>query len=168
MKKVFLLILFLFLFLLSKPAIAAGVEYNLPYPGILPDSPLYILKVFRDDVVTWMIQDPIQKSFYLLLLSDKRLAAGQVLINSGKEEVGANTLLQSEEYFKNSVDLAEKLSKEKRRDLVSKLVVAGAKHTQIVSALGLKITKVGQKSWQTAVDDNAKSQNRVMELYLQK
>lgn len=166
MKKVFLLILFLFL--LSKPAIAVGVEYYLPYPGILPDSPFYVLKVLRDKVVSWTIQDPVQKSFYLLLLSDKRLAAGQVLINSGKEEIGANTLMQSGEYFKDSIDLAEKLSREKRQDLISKLVVAGAKHTQVVGALGLKITKVGQKSWQTAVDDNFKSQSRVMDLYLQK
>ena len=154
MKK--LVILILLLFLAVKPVLASG--YVLPYPGLLPDSPLYVFKVIRDQVVTWAIRDTEKKAFYLLLLSDKRLAAGEVLANNGKTVLGATTVAKSQDYFKQAVDLAEKLPKEKRENLVIKLVVAGAKHKQVLTGLISKIS----------IDDGSKLQDRVMELYLQK
>lgn len=154
MKK--FIVLILFLFLAVKPVLAS--DYVLPYPGLLPDSPLYVFKVIRDQVVTWTIRDSEKKAFYLLLLSDKRLAAGEVLANNGKTVLGATTISKSQDYFKQAVDLAEKLPKEKRENLVTKLVVAGAKHKQVLAGLISKIS----------IDDDSKLQDRVMELYLQR
>lgn len=153
MKK--FIIFILFLFLAVKPVLAS--EYALPYPGLLPDSPFYVLKNLRDQIFTWAIQDPGQKAFYLLLLSDKRLAAGEVLVNTGKTSLGTTTIIKSQEYFKKAVDIAEKLPKEKRSDLVAKLVVAGSKHRQVINNLIPKIS----------IEDDPKVQDRVMELYLE-
>ena len=42
------------------------VKYELPYPGILPDNPLYFLKQIRDWIMERLITDPLKKiEFYM-------------------------------------------------------------------------------------------------------
>ena len=62
------------------------IEYTLPYPGILPDSPLYFLKTARDKIVSFLISDPLKKAEFNLLAADKRLNSGIFLFNKGKEK----------------------------------------------------------------------------------
>lgn len=40
---------------------SASVDYKLTWPGILPDQPLYKLKVLRDKIISKLIFDPIKK-----------------------------------------------------------------------------------------------------------
>lgn len=104
----------------------------------------------------FFLRDKTQKSFYLLLMSDKRLGAGQVLINTGKISLGVTTLVKSQDYFKQAVGLADKSNK----DLISKLVVAGSKHQEVLGSLRSKaaIEKVFL--------DNQKDFNRVTEMLI--
>lgn len=120
------------LFFVGRPVLAAGVEYNLAYPGMLPDSPFHVLKTTRDNLMEFLLRDPKQKAFYLLLLSDKRLAAGQALIAKKKTALGETTITKSQEYYTRSVDLALKVND---IDLISKLVVAGTKHEEVIAGL---------------------------------
>lgn len=122
---------------------------------MLPDSPLYFLKVARDSIVTSLISDPAKKSFYLLFLADKRLGAGEKLITKGKETLGLATLNRSEEYFVSAVDWAQKTTNE---DLFAKLVVAGARHDKVLTKEKGDLTKARQL--------NAQSRKRAMELLL--
>ncbi len=161
MKK--LLVLVLALFLTARGVSAAGVEYNLPYPGILPDSPFYVLKVWRDQLVTYFVRNPQDKAFYLLLLSDKRVAAGQVLINTGKVTLGVATLEQAQNYYQKAVDLANK----NNRDLISKLVVAGVKHEEITTSLLVKVNGEDFTKLSKVLSDNQKTENRVTEVLTQ-
>ncbi len=153
-----------------EPALATDVEYALPYPGMLPDSPFYFLKVLRDQAVAFLIKDPTQKSFYFLLLSDKRVGAGGVLVESGKISLGATTLLKAEDYFSLAVDQATvaKRSGKDASDLLAKLAVAGAKHAEVLSKV---VPKTGEKEsgdLAKAYRDNTESRKRIMELLLQK
>ena len=72
MKK-FLLVLLSFVILLVFTNTSFAVEknsvftyeeivgqYNLPYPGLLPDNRFYLLKMIRDRVVGMLIADPIK------------------------------------------------------------------------------------------------------------
>ncbi len=77
----------------------AIVDYVLPYPGILPDSPLWVIKALRDKVVGLFMFDPVQKGYYNLHLADKYLAAGIALKNYGKTELGEKTLVLAEEHL---------------------------------------------------------------------
>src|SRR5690242_14285884 len=54
-------------------------DYTMPYPGLLPDSPLYSLKVFRDRVISFFISDPLKRSSFDLLQADKRLEGAYYL-----------------------------------------------------------------------------------------
>ncbi len=156
------------LFVPVAEAVATTVDYSLPYPGILPDSPIYFLKVWRDQVVTWLISDPAQKSFYLLLLSDKRLAAGQMLINSGKIELGVATVAKGEDYFNQATNLAiaAKKSGKDVSDLVAKLTVAGAKHGEVLGILETKVSGKEALDFQKSRQSNTESRKRIMELLL--
>lgn len=126
-----LLAIYLTNFALASSTFAA--DYTLPYPGLLPDSPLYIFKVIRDNVASSLIQNPIDKSFYQLFLSDKRLKAGEVLINKNKTSLGVTTILISEERFREAVRLAR--SSKKNNNLISKLIVSSVKHEETISKL---------------------------------
>src|SRR3990172_8326684 len=63
----------------------AEVSYELPYPGrILPDGPLWFLKVARDKA--WLIVTPsnLRKAELNLLFANKRLSASKLLFEKGK------------------------------------------------------------------------------------
>lgn len=134
---------------------ATGVEYNLPYPGILPDHPLYILKLARDNVVSGLIFDAKKKAFYQLFLSDKKFAAGQMLITKGKNDLGWTTILKSQEIYTQVVDKVIIL---KDQDLNSKIVVSGVKREEVMDQLS------GDAKKQKAYSLNQKDKNRVLEL----
>lgn len=83
--------------------IPSKTEYQLPYPGLLPDSPLYFVKVFRDRLIDFLVSDPLKKAELNLLQADKRLVAADMLFANGKPELGESTLSKGENYFSDGI-----------------------------------------------------------------
>jgi len=79
------------------------IKYELPYPGLLPDNPLYFLRAIRDRVVSFLISDPLKKAEFNLLQADKRLNAGIYLLNKGKESLALSTVSKAENYFEQAL-----------------------------------------------------------------
>lgn len=79
------------------------VNYTLPYPGLLPDSPLYFFRVLRDGIVGFLISDPLKKSEFDLLQADKRLNAGIYLVNKGETSLAFSTVSKAENYFDQAI-----------------------------------------------------------------
>jgi hypothetical protein len=120
MKKVgflvsFLIFLLSFNFFVCKTYAATGdlsasqsskteISYELPYPGLLPDNPLYFLRVIRDKTVDFFISDPVKKTEFDLLQADKRLNAGIFLLNKGKISLALTTVSKAENYFSEAID----------------------------------------------------------------
>lgn len=150
------------------------IDYPLPYPGILPDSPIYFLKVARDQLMLWVIRDARQEAFYLLLLSDKRLAAGEALISKSNKsnkssDIGAMAVVKGEEYFSRAVDqaIAAKKSGADTNDLFSKLTVSAAKHTEVINDLLAKVSGKAASELVKAHRENQNSSDRVKEIFFQ-
>lgn len=153
MKKVCSLVFFFSIFLLSfsffsfRSYAAAGdlsatpssqqINYDLPYPGLLPDSPLYFLRIIRDRVVGFLISDPLKKSEFDLLQADKRLNAGIYLFNKGKISLSISTISKAENYFGEAIDKMEEAKKqgEAIKDMREKLNNASEKHEQELGIL---------------------------------
>lgn len=143
MNKLFILFLTIILLLNITPVFANEssqsaameiVSYDLPYPGILPDNPLYFLKAVRDNLLGFLITDPIKKSQYDLLQSDKRLIASQKLLEKGKTSLSITTLSKSGNYFYNAIEKAA-LGKNQGQDanlILDKLLNASKKHQEII------------------------------------
>lgn len=109
-------------------------DYNLPYPGILPDNPLYFLKALRDKVVSFLINDSVKKAQFNLLTSDKRIAAAQSLVDKEKKELAITTISKSTNYFFNAVAAvgeAKKIGKETGGILTS-LSASVKKHLEVI------------------------------------
>lgn len=128
----------------------AEVDYYLPYPGILPDHFLYPLKMARDRILLILTFDPVQKAEKLLLFADKRLKAGEALIEGGKEELGIETLSKGEKYLEQAITQAEKAKAAGKETaaLYEKLAQANLKHQEILGKLILKVPAETQTIFQ--------------------
>ena len=157
MRKIWLSVLFLLIFLLScnlfstqsyategdlsaSPS-SQTVNYELPYPGLLPDSPLYFLRIIRDRTVGFLISDSLKKSEFNLLQADKRLNAAIYLVNKGNVSLAFTTVSKAENYFLEALDKMDEAKKQGRDigGIQGNLKSALEKHEQ---ELGFLIEKV--------------------------
>ena len=115
------------------------IDYPLPYPGILPDNPLYFMKALRDKVVSFFISDPLKKAEFDLLMADVRLNAAQYLFvkGEGKYSLAETTISKGENYFYNSLIMVSEAKQQGMpvNDFVSKLIIASQKHQQVIKEL---------------------------------
>lgn len=119
---------------------SAKVEYTLPYPGLLPDSPFYILRTTRDRIVSFLISDPLKKAEFDLLQADKRLAAGIYLANKNKYTLANVTISKGENYFESALT---KAAEAKGRgvavdSVASSLYHSSLKHQEVIKGMEQK------------------------------
>ncbi|NMC35895.1 hypothetical protein GYA49_02510 [Candidatus Beckwithbacteria bacterium] len=119
-----------------------GVQYQLPYPGILPDHPLYWLKMLRDRVNLALTKDPLARFELLLLFADKRLGAGEALILGGQSQLGVTTVTKAEKYLVQAHNQFQTLLSSQDIDPTIKEQFAKAflKHQEVTARLLDKIT----------------------------
>lgn len=119
-----------------------SIDYTLPYPGLLPSHPLYFMKNLRDRILLAMTRDPLKKSEYLLLFSDKHLAMGKVLLKDKKKELAGETLIKGERYLLSSLD---RLSESKGRGIfppgyIQKIGLSAKKHQEVITNLIFQVS----------------------------
>ena len=113
-------------------------EYVLPYPGILPDHPLYIFKRIRDRMLDFLIVDPLRKAEFYILQADKRLGMGVALFDKNNDDVARATIAQGEDYFSQAVTVLSSLKntgKEIPEYLIERLTNASIKHEEVLLEL---------------------------------
>lgn len=118
----------------------AKVNYDLPYPGMLPDNPLYFLKGIRDKIIEILISDPVKKGEFYLLSSDKRLNSGYYLIEKGKDEMGVLYISKSNNYMHMAVAELQK-SGTRGKDMFSTLKTSIKKHEEVMQNSLKKVDK---------------------------
>lgn len=117
-------------------------EYALPYPGLMPDSPLYFLKVTRDRIISFLIADPLKKSEFNLLQADKRLGAGDYLIQKNNYDLAESTFSKGLNYMEESLDRLEEAKKEGRdvKPMSERIRASLKKHQETFAELNPKAT----------------------------
>lgn len=146
MRKICVLAFSLLIFLLSYniPFVYSSseqkVNYELPYPGLLPDSPIYFLRAIRDKTVSFLISDPLKKSEFYLLQADKRLNAGIYLFNKGKVSLSISTISKAQNYFEQAIGKAKKARSEgmEVKEITRKLINSAKKHQEELNSLEKK------------------------------
>lgn len=121
--------------------VTTTVEYALPYPGILPDHPLYLLKNLRDQIFEWLIADPIRKTEFYTLQGDKRVNMAVFLQAKGNEFMALDSLTKANTYMKSAIAtamLVKQQGKEVPGYVLDKMSNALAKHEAVVGELMLK------------------------------
>ena len=93
------------------------------YPGILPNHPLYWLKMVRDQAKYYLNRDPKKRLELLMTYADKRLVSGIILIAEEEVELGLSTISKGEKYLEKAANFAiNNLAEEENYDLYRKLV----------------------------------------------
>lgn len=126
-----------------SPTPVPEIVYTLPYPGILPDNPLYVLKATRDRIVSFFIADPIKKAEFDLLQADKRVQAGLFLLHKEDPDIplAISTISKGQNYLHEALAGIAKAQLEEREakktslsfgDLPDKLYNAARKHNQLL------------------------------------
>ena len=114
------------------------VIYNLPYPGLLPDSPLYITKVIRDQIADFLTRDNLKKAELYLLYSDKGASMSLALASKGKSQLAIDTFIETEKYFLKIPALlksAKKQGSSAPSSFTETLKLSNAKHEELIEEL---------------------------------
>lgn len=116
------------------------IEYQLPYPGLLPDNPLYFIKAARDRIIDFLISDPLKKSEFYLLQADKRLQGGVYLADKEKFELSETTISKGENYFQDAITHIKR-AKEQGMDItvsLGRMQTSSKKHSEVLKVLEKK------------------------------
>ena len=155
MKAIRLLVFIIFLFILTGPIRLANainnvdpkqvetaksvqldsILYPLPFPGILPNHPLYFFKVLRDTLIEKMITSDVKKAEFYILQADKRLQMSLEL--SGDENTSLREATRNEAFLyreKSLTTLGNAFEKNilVPRYVLEKLLVSTKKHEEVL------------------------------------
>jgi len=118
----------------SKKDEVEKIDYYLPYPGILPDHPLYWLKMVRDRIRLWLTRDTEARYERLLLYADKRVGAAKALVDGGQADLGVTTATKAEKYLEEAVNQFGKVKELGKAypERVEHLKMAVLKHEEVL------------------------------------
>ncbi|KKR75991.1 MAG: hypothetical protein UU21_C0021G0014 [Candidatus Levybacteria bacterium GW2011_GWA2_40_8] len=143
------------------------VEYALPYPGILPDHPLYFLKNIRDKIMDFLIRDPLKRVEFNLLMSDKRMNMALSLSEKGKDELAEKIASEAEMFYEKAV-LEVKKAQEQQRELNSeildKLEQASLKYQEVISKIITNIPEDKKEGYKKVLEAIAAARKQLEEL----
>lgn len=124
------------------PTPETKIEYQLPYPGLLPGSPLYPLKKLRDRIIEVLTTDPLKKADFYLLQADKNLQTGVMLVDRGDSKTAESTVSKGENYFEQALGkiISAKEEQQNAQDVLSRMHLSSIKHQEVISSL-MKKTK---------------------------
>jgi hypothetical protein len=126
-------------------------SYQLPYPGMLPDNPLYFLKVIRDNLTSFFISKPLAKASFDLLQSDKDVEASYLLVTheQGKGDLALETFSQSENYFEDALKQTQSAKKQgySTIEISRRLQEAQEEHVQMLQSLGQQLHQENTQSY---------------------
>jgi hypothetical protein len=113
------------------------IEYSLPFPGILPDHPLYGLKLMRDKILIMFTRNPVRKTHLNLLLADKKLVMGQLLWEKNDFDLSISTLYEGEKLLLISATGLSDLKTQNNlpEGLADKIELAAKKHQEVIKQL---------------------------------
>lgn len=130
---------FFYFYFSTQPAFGETVDnrinYELPYPGMLPGNPLYSVKSARDSIMQWMMRDNIKKAQLRLQISDKHVRGAQMLLTENDYERAEDILLDGEQMFEKAIEdalNAKEQGASPTSEFKEKLKFSNLKHKQII------------------------------------
>lgn len=160
-KKLFIFIFIIFLGIFAffgnsaygeDASSSSHIKYDLAYPGILPDNPLYKLKLVRDRITGFLITDPKRKVEFYLLQTDKGILATAMLIDKKNVPLAEKTVLRAEHNFTLLNDEFPRMPKKPDNALFTKLKTASLKHQEVLSSLIKRLPENQQKTFKQVLE----------------
>ncbi|MDO8658560.1 MAG: DUF5667 domain-containing protein [Candidatus Levybacteria bacterium] len=164
-KNIILLVFLLFLFNISiafaqTPTInpsptsiqPSPVKYTLSYPGMIPDNPLYKIKVLRDKITIKLMSDPQKKIDFYLLQTDKQIAMVPLLVDKKMVDLAKTTALKAENNFTELTFVYKAYGFVPDEKMLRKLKSAAAKHQQVLNDAMTKVDSNDKQTFQQVIN----------------
>lgn len=108
-KLLIILIVIGFLFAVN---VQASILDKLPKPEIMPDSPLYILKIWYEKIIIFISFGDVRRAERYSKLAEERLREAEQMTREGKQELAKKALAEYEIYLNKALEKAEALKKQ--------------------------------------------------------
>lgn len=130
----------------------APVKYTLPYPGMLPDNPLYKMKVLRDKITIKLMSEPQKKIDFYLLQTDKQMAMVPLLVDKKSIDLAKKTALKAENNFTELTFVYKIYSLKPDNKAMNKFKTAALKHQEVLKNAMLKVEPEDKKTFQQVIN----------------
>lgn len=128
------------------------IKYDLAYPGILPDNPLYKIKVLRDKITKSLISDNYKKIDFYLLQADKGILATAMLLDKNNIPLAEQTALKAEHNMTIISRTISTFNQKPKDQLFENLKIASLKHQEVLNLMIARLPKTQQKIFITVLD----------------
>ncbi len=118
------------------------VAYTLPFPGILPDHPLYFLKSLRDTILFLLIKNPVRRVEFHILQADKSLSSASMLFDKGDKTRGIQMTTKSVQQLVSGKNELFRIRPEENLQLNSlkdKFEKSALKHQEMIQDLAMSL-----------------------------
>lgn len=149
----------------SPVMMQVNTKYQLAYPGILPDSPLYFLKVLRDRIVAMLITSPQKKVDFYLLQTDKGIAMLPLLVDKNEVSLAKTTALKAENYYTMITFVYKSMGTKPDAQVYKKLLSAADRHQEVLAGLLSKVSSDDQKVLQQVINFSKTNKNEIQKIY---
>jgi membrane-bound inhibitor of C-type lysozyme len=156
MKKIIFSLLIIFLLVGTLRVLAQ--DDNLPSPGIIPDSPFYFLKTWKEAIQNFFTFGAENKAKQFLHLADVRLAEYQKMIEKGKTEIAQKTLDKYEKQLNHALQKIEELKSKGKdtKDISQKVEDTLNKHIEVLQRNLQKAPEAAKEGLQNAIENSSK------------
>ncbi len=131
------------------------VEYVLPYPGILPDHPLFAIKTLRDWIFEQLITDPFRKTEFYILQADKRLSMALAFMDKAKPEGALAAVSDAQGFMEKAIKTVAPLrasGQEVPGHILDRFERSIAKHLEVIGGLSLQGEEQYRASFRGSLD----------------
>lgn len=137
------------------------IQYDLTFPGMLPDNFLYKLKVMRDKIQLVITTEPIKRINLLLRLADKGILASAMLIDKKDWKLAKETALKAENYMTLLTPELSRLDEPIDQKLLKKLQIASQKHQEVFAKLQERAEDKDKKKFTQLIDFSKRNQSEI-------
>lgn len=137
------------------------IQYNLNFPGILPDNFLYKLKIFRDRVLLAMTSDTTSRINLLLKSADKGILASAMLVDKQSWKLAKETALKAEHNITLLTQEIYNLNEPIDQVLIKKLITASKKHQEVLTKLIERVPTDDQTVFRQVIDFSQRNQEEI-------
>ncbi len=128
------------------------VKYDLAFPGMLPDSPFYKIKVLRDRYVADFISDPVKKSEFYLRQTDKGILAAAMLVDKNNIALARETALKAEHNMTLLTYELYRLTGKQDEAFFLRLKTASAKHQEVLRSLMGRVGEADRQVFEQVIE----------------
>ncbi|HEX8966001.1 MAG TPA: DUF5667 domain-containing protein [Patescibacteria group bacterium] len=148
-----------------SPIMQLNAKYQLAYPGLLPDSPLYILKVLRDKIMAMLITNPSKKVNFYLLQADKGIAMIPLLVQKNEMSLAKTTALKAENNYTLITFVYKSNNTKPDAATYKKLLSAANRHQEVLAGLLSKVSADDAKVFQQVINFSKTNVEELQKVY---